>query len=244
MTTRTPTPKLLLPALLALLCALAQSALPQTAAPAPGAPPAPKPRIRSRRTIEPNALAPELYRDTLSMKFTLVDLPGASDARSSWEGSYKLYFISEAEMRQVEEEVMRRQKEKEPGRTMFGWNPEPSDFPGKILLAEGAISKKSLATPQQRVHVHDRIPFKEKIPAGLRTKAAQLLTVYSVKVYDARLKMPVYGRGLFITFPFDDQTDPEQTAPRAVVYTSFYVTPKGEIWDSQSPRKDGDTNWD
>ena len=141
MKTRTPSPKILLPALLTLLCALAQSAPSQTPAPAAGAPPAPKPKFRAHRRIEPNMLAPELYEDKLQKKFTLVDLPGARDTRSTWEGSYQLYFISEAEFEKVSQEVIRRQQEKEPERKTFGWNPEPADFTGKILLAEGAISK-------------------------------------------------------------------------------------------------------
>jgi hypothetical protein len=178
------------------------------------------------------------------MKFTLVDLPGATDPRSTWDASYQLFFVSEAEFEKVSREVMRRQQEKEPEKKMFGWNPEPADFPGKILLAEGTISKKNIATPQQRIYVHDQIAFKEKIPAGLRTKGAHLLTAYSIKVYDARLKVPAYDKGIFLAFPFDDQTDPEKIAPRKIVYTSFLVSPKGDIWNSQLPRKDGDTTWD
>lgn len=245
MTTRTPPPKVLLSILSILLCALAPSAPSQTPAPAPETQPAPKTMIRSRhRMIEPNKLAPELYEDKLSMKFTLVDLPGASDPRSTWDASYHLYFVSEEEFQRVSEAVMRRQQGQEPGRKTFGWNPEPADFPGKILLAEGTISKKTVATPQQRIHVHDQIAFRAKIPADLRTKGAHLLTAYSIKVYDARLKVPAYDKGIFLAFPFDDQTDPEKIAPRRIVYTSFYVSPKGDIWNSQLPRKDGDTNWD
>jgi hypothetical protein len=240
MTTRTLTPKLLLSALV--LCPLAQPSSPQSPV-VQEATPAPKTKITRHRHIEPNLLAPELYSDKLSMKFTLVDLPGATDPRSIWEGTYKLYFISEAEFNKVSEEAMRRHQEKEPGAKMFGWNPTPADFTEKVLLAEGSISKKSLATPQQRIHLQEGIAFKEKIPAELRTKGAHLLTSYSVKVYDARLKVPVYESGIFLTFPFDDQTDPEKITPRTTVYTSFLVSPKGEIWESQLPRRDGDTNW-
>jgi hypothetical protein len=238
---RMVSPKLLLSALM--LCASAHSSSSQSPASAQEATPAPKTKIRSYRHIEPNLLAPELYSDKLSMKFTLVDLPGATDPRSTWEGTYKLYFISEAEMRKVQEEVVRRRQEKEPDQKVFGWNPTPADFPEKILLAEGSISKKSLTTPQQRIHLQEGIAFKEKIPAELRTKGAHLLTSYSVKVYDARLKTPVYESGIFMTFPFDDQTDPEKITTRTIVYTNFYVSPKGEIWESQLPRKDGDTTW-
>jgi hypothetical protein len=239
LTTLTHTPKLLLSTLL--LCALAHLSSPHAVA--QETTPATRKKLTRHRYIEPNLLAPELYSDKLSMKLTLVDLPGAADARSSWEGTYKLYFISEAEFNKVSEEAMRRHREQEPGAKVFGWNPTPADFPEKILLAAGSISKKSLATPQQRTHLQDGIVFKDKIPAALRTKGAHLLTSYSVKVYDARLQVPVYESGIFMTFPFDDQTDPEKITPRTIVYTSFIVTPKGEIWESQLPRKDGDTNW-
>ncbi|MDT7604532.1 MAG: hypothetical protein QOF61_2529 [Acidobacteriota bacterium] len=227
-----------------LLCALAPGASPQTPTTTQETTPAPKPMFTKHRRIEPNLLAPELYADKLSMKFVLVDLPGASDPRSTWDGSYKLYFISEAEFRKSSEEVMRRAEANSGSATkMVGWNPTPADFPEKILLAEGSISKQNITTPQQRIHLQENIAFKEKIPAALRTKGAHLLTTYSVKVYDARLKVPVYDNGIFMTFPFDDQTDPEKITPRTVVYTNFYVSPKGEVWESQLPRKDGDTSW-
>ncbi|HEX8162517.1 MAG TPA: hypothetical protein VF538_11630 [Pyrinomonadaceae bacterium] len=238
MTNRKTSTKILVSVLSALLCALAPRALSQEAQPAA------KLKFRGHRRIEPNTLAPELYEDKLSMKFTLVDLPGAGDPRSTWEGSYQLFFISEAEFDKVSKEVMRKQQEKEPGKTSFGWNPEPADFAGKILLAEGTISKKDITTPRQRVHLHGDIPFRERVPAELRTEGAHLLTAYSVKVYDARLKVPAYDKGIFLAFPFDDQTDPEKIAPRKIVYTSFYVSPKGDIWNSQLPRRDGDTKWD
>jgi hypothetical protein len=245
MTTRRPSPKILLSVLLTLPCALAQSALAQEPAPASDVSPAPKTKFRTRRFIEPNKLAPELYADRLSVKLTLVDLPGAGDPRSTWDGTYQLYFISEAEMRRVEEEVLRKKGAASSGGVrMVGWDPTPADFPEKILVAEGTISKKNLATPQQRVHLQENVAFKEKIPAALRTKGARLLTAYSIKVYDAKLKTPVYESGVFITFPFDDQTDPDRVAPRTTVYTNFLVTPKGEVWNSQLPRKDGDTKWD
>ncbi|MDT7541540.1 MAG: hypothetical protein QOE33_1444 [Acidobacteriota bacterium] len=242
MNTRTLSPRLVLSSVM--LCAFVQSSSPQRAAPAQETMKSvPQAKFTRRRYIEPNMLAPELYSDKLSMKLTLVDLPGASDPRSAWEGTYKLYFISEAEFEKVGRELTRKAREENGGARVAGWNPTPADFPEKILLAEGSISKKNLATPQQRVHLQENIAFKEKIPAELRTKGAHLLSAYSVKVFDAKLKTPVYDSGIFMAFPFDDQTDPDKIAPRTIVYTNFIVTPKGQIWESQLPRKDGDTNW-
>jgi hypothetical protein len=225
-----------------MLCALALGASPQTPAPTQVTT-APQMKFTRHRHIEPNMLAPELYSDKLSMKFTLVDLPGANDPRSTWEGTYKLYFISEAEFEKVGRELTRKKSEESGGARIVGWNPNPADFPEKILLAEGTISKKNITTPHERVFMQENIAFKEKIPAELRTKGAHLFSAYSVKVFDAKLKTPVYDSGIFMTFPFDDQTDPDKITPRTIVYTNFIVTPKGEIWESQLPRKDGDTNW-
>jgi len=56
-----------------------------------------KPKGTVFRKLEPNLYSPQLYAEKLKIKFSLVDLPGSKDARSTWEVSYRLYFISEAE---------------------------------------------------------------------------------------------------------------------------------------------------
>ncbi|MDQ3908327.1 MAG: hypothetical protein M3268_08270, partial [Acidobacteriota bacterium] len=169
---------------------------PQTVATTPAQTRAPRMKFTNHRRVEANTLAPELYSDKLAIKLMLVDLPGAADPRSTWEGTYKLYFVSEASMRKAEEEVLRKSG---PGGARAGsWDQSLAEFPEKILLAEGSISKKSLATPQQRVHLQENVAFRDKVPPELRTKAAKLFITYSVKVYDAKLKTPVYHSGLFM----------------------------------------------
>lgn len=224
--------------------ATTQSATPgtQSGAATAARTPAPRMKFTNHRRIEPNTLAPELYSDKLAIKLMLVDLPGASDPRSTWEGTYKLYFVSEASMRKADE-ALRKSSAGPGGVRAVSWGTSMADFPEKILLAEGSISKKNLATPQQRVHLQENVAFRDRLPPELRTKAAVLFITYSVKVYDAKLKTPVYHSGLFMMHPFDDEGDPDIFTPRKVVYTSFLVTPQGDIYGSSLPREAGDTRW-
>src|SRR6187397_1302802 len=47
------------------------------------------------RTITPNRIAPELYSDKLSLKITLMNLPGAATSTSYWEVEYQVFFVPE-----------------------------------------------------------------------------------------------------------------------------------------------------
>ncbi|MGH9766248.1 MAG: hypothetical protein ACREAB_02340 [Blastocatellia bacterium] len=87
-------------------------------------------RIGRVRTIEPNLLAPDLYSNKLKVRISLVGLPGADEQGSYWEATYKLYFISEAEYREVLKQIL---KQSAPDGGAVTWNPDPSLFPGKIL---------------------------------------------------------------------------------------------------------------
>jgi hypothetical protein len=47
-----------------------------------------------------------------------------------------------------------------------------------------------------------------------------------------------------MTKPFDD--DPAQAGkavPRKVIYTNFFISPKGDLFKSQWPREGDNTNW-
>lgn len=184
------------------------------------------------RTREPNVHAPQLYADRLRLKTTLVDLPGANDARSSWEVTYQVFFIPE-------EKYYEAIRQLPPG----GSNPRPAQFPGRMLLAEGQIKKSKLGTIQERTSVRDNVAFKAKIPDEQRTKFARLITSYSVKIFDAKLNMPVYHTGIFTTFPFDDSASASNIVQRDTIYLNFIITPQGQLNRSQWARKDGDTNW-
>lgn len=191
---------------------------------------------QNRRTVfrkrEPDLYAPELYSDNLKLKVILVNLPGAENARSNWEVNYQVFFIPEDKYYEAVQHLP-------PG----GSNPTPAQFSGKLLLAEGKVKKNGLATTQERTYVNDNIPFKIKVPDGQRTKFARLMTSYSVKIFDAKLNTTVYSAGIFTTLPFDDTSNESKVIPRDTLYLDFLVTPQGEIYRAQWPRKEGDTNW-
>lgn len=198
-------------------------------------------RATTFRRFEPNVYAPDLYADRLKLKLTLINLPGAGEAGSYWEVSYRIFFISEAEVQAVTEETRKRQA---PNGGSFSWNPNPSMFPGKILLAQGSFKRTSLATLTDRTYIQDRIPFKSKIPDKQRTKFATLMTSFSVKLYDARLKTPVYESSAWQTNPFeDDAAQPDKAAPRQMLYANFFLSPQGQLFKSQWPRHGDSTSW-
>jgi hypothetical protein len=51
--------------------------------------------------IEPNHYSPNLYSESLDSKFTLINMPGASQPGSFWELEYGIYFVSEAAYQQT-----------------------------------------------------------------------------------------------------------------------------------------------
>jgi len=183
------------------------------------------------RIREPNVHAPDLYADNLTLKITLVNLPGAGDPHSYSEVSYQVVFVPEDQYYAALQELP-------PG----GSNPALAQFQGRILLAEGTIKKNVLATIQQRTSSRE-FPFKVKVPDGKRTKFAHLLTSYSVKIFDAKLKKSVYRSGIFSAFPFDDASDQSKVSQRQILYLSFLVSDDGELARSQRARRDGDTSW-
>ncbi len=202
----------------------------------------PKVRNRFRRIrIEPNLLAPELYAENISVQFMLVNLPGTKEAESYWEGSYQLFFVSEEAQKKLFDKKIH---ELAPKGGTVGFNIEPSEYTEKILLKEGKFKKSGLATLQDRIYRSDDIDFKARIPEALRTKGAWLITVYTVRVFDGRLKIPVYHSGVWMTHPFDDDAGDEQKVrPRTIVYSNFFISPKGEIFSSQWARNTTDTDW-
>ena len=198
--------------------------------------------MRTRRS-EPNVLAPELYLENLKLKMTLVDLPGAADPGSYWEGSYQLYFVSEAEHGKALEEAVKRARGPKGGAVALDL--DVSDFPKKTLLAEGTFKKRGLSAFKDRIFVPAPIPFRSKIPDAERTKEARLLLSYSVKIFDARLKQTLYRTGLWNAQAplMQDAAQPERDVARTTVYSSFYVTKTGDVYASQWTREGEDTSW-
>jgi hypothetical protein len=184
------------------------------------------------KEIEPNVHAPQLYSDHLNLKMTLVNLPGAADAGSVWEASYQVFFISEAGFRQVLN-----------GRPPGGWNPTPADFPSRVLLGQGNFKRTALQALPERSFVSGNIPLKAKVADRDRTKYAVVMTSYSVKIFDARLKSTVYRAGVFISRPFAEGTGGEGETARKLLYANFYVNPDGRLFYSQRPRNSEATTW-
>src|SRR5215217_6425778 len=66
-----------------------------------------------RRTIRPNLIAPELYADALSLKITLMNLPGAAIPTSYWEVEFKVFFVAEQDFEKSMKEVNKTGKGRE-----------------------------------------------------------------------------------------------------------------------------------
>ncbi len=194
------------------------------------------PQVRiERRTIAPNHITPELYADDLSLKVTLINLPGAQNSASYWELEYKIYFVPEAEF-----EKILRQLTKE------GRNDElrPEYFPGKTLLAEGKLKQHNLNTLPARTVVRDGIEFKHRIPSEQQTSLSNILSFYTVKIYDGALKKDIYQSDVLIAPPFDtDSSDKTSLLPRSHIYLSFYVSPEGALYRSNRKSASETTEW-
>lgn len=182
--------------------------------------------VQTFKVRQPNVYAPQLYADKIDFLARLLDLPGAQKNSSTWELSYQLYFVSEANYR----EALKRFPQ-------GGYDPTPEEFPGRILLTTGHQKKKRLGTPQERTILLTGVDFKQKVPDAQRTKFGVLMTVYSVKIFDAELNKNIYESGLFLTDAFETSLqDPNQDMPRKTLYLTFSVTPRGTLNYSQRPR--------
>jgi len=188
-----------------------------------------------RRTITPNKPTPELYSDSLALKVTLMNLPGAETPGSSLEVEYKVYFVPE----QSFEAAMRQLKREGRAREL-----KPEYFPDKILLAEGRVGKDSLRTLEERTTWRRGIGFKRKVPSAQQTSFSSIITFYSVKVYDARLKKAVYGSDAFIAPPFDTESgDRDNFSPATALYLNFYVADNGDLYKSNRKGASESTEW-
>jgi len=188
-----------------------------------------------RRTIAPNRVIPELYSDNLSLKITLMNLPGAEHSASYWQVEYKIYFVPEPEFEKTFGQLKKEGKSREL---------KPVYFQNKTLLAEGKLSKRDLKTLQSRTVIRDGIEFKHKIPTEQQTSFSNILSFYSVKIYDGELKKDIYQSDVFIAPPFDtDSGDKSSFQPRTYVYLNFYVSPEGALYRSNRKSASETTEW-
>jgi hypothetical protein len=158
----------------------------------------------------------------------LVNLPGVKTSGSSWQTSYEIYFVPEADFDNSIQKIGRRE-------------PLPGDFSKRILLTSGNFNKNSSQNLSQRVVEKKDILLKTKIPDSSKTEFAKIIVFYTVKIYDANLKQNVLRSSLFITPPFISNRSEKE--PRRNLFLNFFVTGKGDLYTSNEQRSQTDTNW-
>jgi hypothetical protein len=187
-----------------------------------------------RRTIKPNLMAPELYPDKLSLKITLMNLPGAETSTSYWEVEFQIFFVPEQDFGKNIKDIKKAGKAREL---------RPEYFPTRILLAKGKLNKHSLGTLQERAFVR-RIAFRNKIPPEQQTSFSSLMSFYSIKVFDGKLKKDIYGSDVFIVPPFErDTNDSNSLFARTDLFLNFFVTHDGALYRSNSKSASETTEW-
>lgn len=179
-------------------------------------------------SVERNKLAPDLYGDTLGFQIMLVNLPGASVTGSKWQTYFEIYFVAEADFDITIQKLGRRE-------------PVPQDFSQKILLAAGSFGKSSLKEASGRIVERNSFSFRRKIPNSSKTEFAKIITFFSVKIYDAKLKKKVYKTGLLISPPF--MSSGSQKVQLHKLFLSFFVSNDGELYISSRKRSKKDTSW-
>jgi len=188
-----------------------------------------------RRTIRANLIAPELYSDKLSLKITLMNLPGAATATSYWEVEFQVFFVPEKDFGKNLDDA----KQAGNGRDL-----KPEYFPTRILLATRKFNKHNLGTFNERAYVRPGIAFRNKIPPEQQTTFSSLLSFYSVKVFDGKLKKDIYASAVFIVPPFErDTNDSNGLLPRSNLFLNFFVADDGSLYKSNTKRASETTEW-
>ena len=199
---------------------------------------APKIVIGKIHNVPRNKYAPELYADTLQLKHTLVNLPGADSPESNWELKWQVFFVSEAEAQRITDQ---RVNALPPGGSKFlAWNPRPEDYPERILLASGTFNKAGLAGLEDRTDLSQPFSFKSAVPDTQRTARGMLMTHYVVKIHDAKLGRSFTREGIWQTLTGFETS---QTPPRNRLYSNFFVTGDGQLFGSQTPHETKSTEW-
>jgi hypothetical protein len=188
-----------------------------------------------RRTIRPNLIAPELYSDQLSLKITLMNLPGAATSASFWEVEFQVFFVPEQEFEKNMKELNKAGK----GREL-----RPEYFPGRILLATGKFNKHRLDTLKERAFSRQGIAFRDKVPSERQTSFSSLMSFYSIKVFDGKLNKTIYGSDVFIVPPFEtDTNDRNSLSPRSDLFLNFFVAEDGSLYRSNTKSASESTEW-
>ncbi len=177
--------------------------------------------------VTPNLYAPELYAEKIALQIMLVNLPGLEESRSSFQGSYNIYFIPEDEIgKQAQSRggVINQLK--------------PGDISNKIFISTGKFNKTQLSS--NRVFEKNNILFRSKVPDKLRMMRGNIVIFYSIKIYDGKLKKSVYRDSSFIYFPFETENT---NNARKTFHISFFVNEGGKLYTSSLPREKTTTIW-
>jgi hypothetical protein len=186
------------------------------------------------RTIRRNLVAPELYSDKLSLKITLMNLPGAATQTSHWEVEFQVFLVPEQDFGKNLNDIKKAGK----GREL-----RPEYFPSRILLATGKFNKRRLGSLKERAFVR-QIAFRNKVPSGHQTSFSSLMSFYSVKVFDGKLKKDIYGSDVFIVPPFErDTNDKNNLSPRTELFLNFFVADDGSLYKSNTKSASETTEW-
>jgi len=133
---------------------------------------------------------------------------------------------------------------KELNRTGKGRDLRPEYFPSRILLTTGKFNKQKLDTLQERAYVRNGIAFRDKIPADQQTSFSSLMSFYSVRVFDGKLKKDIYGSDVFIVPPFEaDTNDKNSLLPRTDLFLNFFVAEDGSLYRSNTRSASETTEW-
>jgi len=187
------------------------------------------------RTITRNRIAPELYSDKLSLKITLMNLPGAATSTSYWEVEFQVFFVPEQDFGKNLKDIKHAGK----GRGL-----RPEYFPSRVLLATGKFNKHKLGTLKERAFVRRGIAFRNKIPPQQQTSFSSLMSFYSVKVFDGKLKKDIYGSSVFIVPPFETDTNASNSLlPRTDLFLNFFVAENGSLYKSSTKSASETTEW-
>jgi hypothetical protein len=100
-----------------------------------------------------------------------------------------------------------------------------------------------LGTLKDRAVVR-QIAFRNKIPLEQQTSFSSLMSFYSVKVFDGKLKKDIYGSDVFIVPPFErDANDRNSLFPRTELFLNFFVAQDGWLYKSNTKSASETTEW-
>jgi hypothetical protein len=101
-----------------------------------------------------------------------------------------------------------------------------------------------LGTLKERTFLRRGIAFRNKIPPEQQTSFCSIVSFYSVKVFDGKLKKDIYGSGAFVVPPFDSETQGSNSLlPRTELFLNFFVAEDGSLYKSSLKSDSQSTEW-